>query len=76
MVDLTTIENDAEQALLVAEQILPNLFSLPPWLLPVLQAAAKAIATVSGATGTTGAEASSAVVDHLTPGKPAAAALQ
>lgn len=76
MVDLTTIENDAEQALVIAEQILPNLFNLPSWLLPALQAAAKAIATVAGATGTPAPEAAAAVVDHLTPGKPAAAALQ
>lgn len=76
MVDITTIENEAEQALVIAEQVLPNFFNLPTWVLPVLQAAIKGVATVQQSTGAPAASAASAVVDHLTPGAPAASALQ
>lgn len=76
MVDITTIESDAEQAIAIAETVLPNLFNLPSWLLPALQAAAKAVATVQAASpGTSAPTAAAAVVDHLTPGAPAAPAL-
>jgi hypothetical protein len=81
MTDLTsTIEADIEAGLALAETVLPSLMNLPPWVIAVIEAAMKAVQTVSqsggAATPTPPAAAAAAVVDHLTPGAPLADALK
>lgn len=78
MTDATTIETEIEQGLALAVSVLPSLINLPTWVVPVIQAAMRGVQLVqqSSQSGTTPATAAAAVVDHLTPGAPAAAALQ
>lgn len=76
MVDATSIENEIEQGLALAVSVLPSLINLPTWVVPVIQAAMRGVQLVQADTQATPADAATAVVSHLTPGQPAAAALQ
>ena len=69
------IATDIQQGLALAATILPQLVSLPAWVIPVIEAAMQGVAIVAKDTGAPAAAAASQVVSHLTPGAPAAPSL-